>query len=369
VTGSLSERIFQRRVQLVAEVDRGRKIEGMGEPDPMIEWRYALADILREYVKEMSLDNFIVRPERRLVEKYKQEDAWKRLDLDSSAELIEHLASLPTGIVDNDIPAKQFDMLVLNAQLALLKHEKGFEAYRKKIVEAAEALEGLSNIPLVAAHLTLIQEVQTDEYWQDVTPPILEELRKKLRGLIGLIEKGTRRRIYSDFEDQIGAHSEIELRGVPSGPDMSRFRDKALHCLRTHLDHIAVQKARRNEPLTTRDIEELGRLFHAAGLDNLEPVDGDGGFGPFIRSLVGLERNAAKGLFADFQRNRNLTAAQIEFLNLIIDYLTERGAMEPRLLYESPFTDLNDAGVEGVFPQADVVALVGILNSMRKSAA
>ena len=369
VSGSLSERIFQRRVQLVTEVDRGRKVEGMGEPDPMIEWRYALADILREYIKEMSLDNFIVRPQRRLVEKYREEDAWKRLDLDSSAELIEHLANLPTGITDNDVPAKQFDLLVLNAQLGLLKHQKAFEGYRKRIVEIAEALEGLSNIPLVAAQLTLIQEVQTNDYWQDITAPILEDLRKRLRGLVGLIEGGVRRRLYSDFEDEIGQHSEMPLAGVPTGPDMSRFRDKALHCLKSHLDHIAVQKARRNEALTPQDIEELGRLFKAAGLDNLAPVDGDGGFGPFIRSLVGLERDAAKQLFAAFQQTRTLTAAQLEFLNLIIDYLTERGAMEPKRLYESPFTDLNDAGVEGVFPKADVVELVGILDSARKSAA
>jgi hypothetical protein len=43
--------------------------------------------------------------------------------------------------------------------------------------------------------------------------------------------------------------------------------------------------------------------------------------------------------------------------------------MEPRLLYESPFIDLNDAGVEGLFPRADVVELVGILNAARKTAA
>jgi type I site-specific restriction endonuclease len=31
---------------------------------------------------------------------------------------------------------------------------------------------------------------------------------------------------------------------------------------------------------------------------------------------------------------------QLEFVNLIVDHLTERGVMEPARLYESPFTDL-----------------------------
>ena len=54
---------------------------------------------------------------------------------------------------------------------------------------------------------------------------------------------------------------------------------------------------------------------------------------------------------------------------MIIDYLTERGVMDPKLLYESPFTDLNALGVEGVFKSADVVELVGILETVRKRAA
>ncbi len=34
--------------------------------------------------------------------------------------------------------------------------------------------------------------------------------------------------------------------------------------------------------------------------------------------------------------------------------------MDPKLLYEAPFTDFDTNGVEGVFEQADVVRLVQI---------
>ena len=53
------------------------------------------------------------------------------------------------------------------------------------------------------------------------------------------------------------------------------------------------------------------------------------------------------------------------FINLIIDHLTENGAMEPKRLYESPFTDLDDQGVGGIFPQADVVQIVNVLNDVK----
>ena len=41
-------------------------------------------------------------------------------------------------------------------------------------------------------------------------------------------------------------------------------------------------------------------------------------------------------------------------VNLIIDHLTEQGAMDVGLLYASPYTDFSPRGVEGLF-EPDVV--------------
>ena len=62
------------------------------------------------------------------------------------------------------------------------------------------------------------------------------------------------------------------------------------------------------------------------------------------RSLVGLERDAAKKALDGFLANKRSSSDQIEFLNMVIDHRTERGAMDPRLLYESPFTDIDPMG-------------------------
>ena len=52
--------------------------------------------------------------------------------------------------------------------------------------------------------MALIQDVQTDEWWQDVTVPMLEAMRRRLRDLVKLIEKQKRKPIYTDFEDEMG---------------------------------------------------------------------------------------------------------------------------------------------------------------------
>jgi type I restriction enzyme R subunit len=43
--------------------------------------------------------------------------------------------------------------------------------------------------------------------------------------------------------------------------------------------------------------------------------------------------------------------------------------MDPRRLYESPFTDLDDQGASGVFPAADVKVLIHVLDDVRRKTA
>jgi type I restriction enzyme R subunit len=58
--------------------------------------------------------------------------------------------------------------------------------------------------------------------------------------------------------------------------------------------------------------------------------------GLFVRSLVGLDRHAAKEALARFLADKSLAASQIAFVNLIVDHLTQHGVMEAGQLYESP---------------------------------
>lgn len=142
--------------------------------------------------------------------------------------------------------------------------------------------------------------------------------------------------------------------------------------LREHQDHIAIQKLRMNRALTAKDLEELERILAESGVGGTEEITQakaeSQGLGLFVRSLVGLDRTAAKSALAIFLEGKHLRANQIEFVNLIVDHLTDHGLMPAAQLYESPFTDLSPSGPEGLFTLEQVEELVGILDTVRATA-
>jgi len=60
--------------------------------------RGTVAKLLNNLVAAMNLNNFIVRPKRRLVEKYAKDEAWVTLTPEEIAELSHEVAGLPSEI-------------------------------------------------------------------------------------------------------------------------------------------------------------------------------------------------------------------------------------------------------------------------------
>ena len=73
---------------------------------------------------------------------------------------------------------------------------------------------------MVREQMPLIQEMQSDAWWDDVTTPMLESARKRLRLLVKLIEKETTAG-YTDFEDQLGSETPVALPGFGSVQTLS----------------------------------------------------------------------------------------------------------------------------------------------------
>jgi type I restriction enzyme, R subunit len=374
VAESLSKRLFKARLELVGVLDRDPSAEKTKAADPgSTDLRSETAERLRTEVAAMNVDNFVIRPKRKLVETYAKPEAWTALTDQDHQVLAHEVAGLPTELETEPEEAKRFDLLMLNLQLAVLQVEPAFARLRDQVREIAGLLEEKESIPMVREQLSLIQDVQTEEWWQDVTAPMLEATRKRLRLLVQFIERAYRKPIYTDFVDELGIEAAVELPGFgSSGGDFERFRMKARVFLRQHQDHPALRKLRTNVRLSSTDLAELEQLLATSGVGSSEDIEKakaeSHGLGVFVRSLVGLDREAAKRALGGFLAGKTLTANQIEFVNLIVDHLTEHGMLDAAVLYESPFTDITPQGPDGIFTPPQVAELVKILHEVQEAA-
>ena len=126
-----------------------------------------------------------------------------------------------------------------------------------------------------------------------------------------------------------------------------------------------------NEPLTAEDLNVLEGIFLAEGSTEKEVEVAKReakGLGLFVRSLVGLDREASKTALSRFLQGQTLNANQIEFVNLIVNHLASRGFIELARFYESPFTDVHPFGLDGLFSDESTTALIAVLNSVRNNA-
>ena len=96
---------------------------------------------------------------------------------------------------------------------------------------------------------------------------------------------------------------------------------------------------------------------------------GEKPLGAFIRSITGLEQAVLNEAFADFLQVGELRADQMTFINTIISYLSKNGTIDKAMLFESPFTDLNDQGLSGVFDEDAILAkVVRIIDEINENA-
>lgn len=233
----LTEQIFKARLELIHTFDT---IHAYGDD------RAEVAAVLRDAVASMNPDNFLVRPHLELVEKFSEDEAWETLSVGELAALADRVAKLPDQLDPEHPDAKRFDVLLLGAQLSLLRGEP-FERQRRRVIDIAGALEDQQTIPVIVEQLELIQDIQADEWWVDVTYPMLEQVRKRLRQLVPLIERSKKSIIYSDFADQLSPGVDIHLPGVGGGGlniEFVAFRKKARHFLKQHLAEDAVAEVR-----------------------------------------------------------------------------------------------------------------------------
>ncbi|OEF93687.1 DEAD/DEAH box helicase family protein [Vibrio splendidus] len=384
VAKPVTQQVFEKRVLLSTLINDQLNNDEFREQNPEDCERYTelnryQLDMLHHLVSGMNLDNFIVRPKRQSVEPFLERDHWDNIDDTKFTELESQISALPTEAEafnsDEQLNhlSHRFDSLVLTMQLDLLEKGMLSETSRGRVVEFAEQLEAKSTIPAVQAQLQLIQDIQTQEFWQDIHLVTLEELRRKLRNLMFALDKDKKEMVYTNFEDEVqGVHDVTNVYKNPS-VDLAQYRKKIELYIQDHQDQLTIQKLKRNKSITQADLDVLeGLLLDASGMSDVEAyrekILQEKPLGTFIRELIGLDMNAAKEAFSSFLDAESYNAEQIQFVDQVIDYLVNNGILDMSQLFEPPFTDNHGESAYGFFDEGTVVELFGVIRKVNANA-
>lgn len=381
VAEPLGQRLFKARLDLLAllRAQASAPTPAMTEsPRPFgdqlpIQLQADLTEQLHGEVATMNPDNFIVRTRLEHVSRFADRQAWEQLDDGDLADLRNQVAGLPSQQDQGHITARLFDLLCVNLQLALLHQGSDWPVLQQRVMEIAASLETLQAIPAVQAVLPLIQDIQSEEYWKNITLPMLEQLRRKLRDLIRLIERQSVNVVYTVLTDEIGEAQPIALTDTSAGINMAQYRKKVEAFIRSHQHHLTINRLRKARPLTPSDLEALEQfVFSAPEVESREKFEASfaaPSLPRFIRSLVGLDRAAAMERFAHFLDGSRYNSQQIRFVEMIIERLTVQGEVDASALYQPPFTGLHHEGLDGIYGDADADAIVELVQELQRSVA
>jgi type I restriction enzyme R subunit len=221
---------------------------------------------------------------------------------------------------------------------------------------------------MVKEHLVLIHAIQDEDYWTDITLPMVDEIRRKLRELVQFIDRKGRPPVYTDLPDPLDKMlvGEVDVPSYQTGFNAGQYKKKVEQIVRDNEHHVAIAKVKKNLALTPMDLEALEAMVfdpETVGTEKqFRMVFGkDKGLPQFIREIVGLDRAAAKVAFSKYVAGGSFRADQVRFVETIIDHLTKNGVMDPGLLWEPPFNDEHPDGVEGAFDDYEVDSIIAIV--------
>ena len=334
---SLTERLFCLKTDIAFELQHATH--------QAIPYHKQLHDNLKaellEQVKGLNDLHVSVRTHWQAVTRFRGEQNWMYISQVDVSQLKNEIAPLLAKSQDDE-GAKRFDILALIVELSLLNDEVNAKRSKKNIITIAQHLQEKASIPQVMAKMDVINEVLTDNFWQNLTLEEMERVRVELRELMKFVVGEKLRTFCVDVEDTISYVGEADIVYTTS------YKQRVIDYLAQNKDLPVLQKIFNIQPLEQADIQELERILwdELGSKEDYSRYTRDmlcGDFvAAFIRSIIGVDRGIALRKFTDFISNADLNSQQEEYLKTIINYVCENGDISRgTLINVSPFDGYN----------------------------
>lgn len=329
---------------------------------------------IRQQVESLPKNSVVIMEAKHELQRLEDENFWINLTSDKMEFLEAVVKPLLRTVSDVDFKAMRFEKDIVEVSLAHLAGEtEKFETLKESIMEEIGELP--LSINIVAREQELIRQAQSNHYW--ATPAgsgagILEdkfdELIQKLSPLMKFREAVIPLAPAKfNLKDIVAEKEFVEFGPQHEALSVAKYRELVEKKINELVSKsLILQKLKQGQEITTDEAEQLAEELHNEHphitIDLLRKVYNHrkAALVQFIKHILGIEQletfaESVTKAFDDFIANHSyLTSRQLQFLDLLKNFVLEKGDVSKRNLIESPFTMLHPEGIRGIFNQKEI---------------
>ncbi len=317
---------------------------------------------IRHQLEALPKNSVVIMEARHELQRLDDENFWTHLTSDKMEFLEAVVKPLLRTVSDADFKAMRFEKDIVEVSLAHLAAIRGkFETLKESIIEEIGELP--LSINTVAMEQELIRQAQTNHYWATITEEKFDELIQKLAPLMKYREAVvTLAPAKFNLKDLVAEKEQLEFGPQHEALSVAKYRElveKKINEL--VLNNPILQKLKQGLDITPAEAEQLAEELHHEHphitIDLLRKVYNHrkAALVQFIKHILGIEpletfpATVSKSFDEFIAKHSYLSSRQLQFLDLLKNYVIEKGEITRRNLIESPFTMLHPEGIRGIF--------------------
>ena len=322
---------------------------------------------LRLQIAALPKESVVIKEAAVVLAKLEEENFWINLSHDRVEFLRAEIKPLFRTVSEADFKAMRFERDLLEYSLAVLSEEKEqAETIKEGIVEQVSELP--LSVSFVKQEEALIRATQTSNYWAKADEDAFDTIVIKLGPLMKFREQSTgQEQTHLDLADELHKKEWVEFGPQHEAVSITRYREMVEALIAELIEHnLVLQKLKNGETVSVEEADALAELLHEEHPHITENLlrqvykNRKAHFIHFIRHILGLEvlksfPDEVSTVFEQFIRAHNtLSSRQLEFLNLLKNFIIEREKVEKKDLINAPFTVIHPQGIRGVFSLAEI---------------
>nr|BFD38901.1 hypothetical protein FFPRI1PSEUD_04000 [Pseudomonas sp. FFPRI_1] len=322
---------------------------------------------LRLQLAALPQTSVVIKEAAATLARLEEDSFWISLNHDRLEFLRTEIKPLFRTVSEADFKAMRFERDTLEYTLAVLNEDKAqAETIKTGIVEQISELP--LSVSFVKQEEALIRTSQTSHYWVKADEDSFDALVAKLGPLMKFREQSSGQdQTHLDLADELYKKEWVEFGPQHEAVSITRYREMVEALITELTEHNPVlQKIKGGEMVRADEASELAGLLHEEHPHITEDLlrqvykNRKAHFIQFIRHILGIEMlksfpDEVSAAFDQFIRaHTTLSSHQLEFLNLLKNFIVEREKVEKKDLINAPFTVLHPQGIRGVFSPAEI---------------